>query len=81
MKSEFCGVNALIYYSPSLFEGMDLNYEMQLNMSGVINICQMVACLWSLWGMNNFGRRPSLFGGAPTMAIAHLAIAVLMSQH
>ncbi|KAJ5238065.1 hypothetical protein N7489_008156 [Penicillium chrysogenum] len=78
---QFGGVNALIYYSPSLFEGMGLNYSMQLHMSGVINICQMVACFWSLWGMDKFGRRPLLFGGASCMILAHLIIAVLMSQY
>ncbi|KAJ5357252.1 hypothetical protein N7541_004410, partial [Penicillium brevicompactum] len=78
---QFGGVNALIYYSPSLFEGMGLDYEMQLNMSGVVNICQLVACLWALWGMDKFGRRPLLFGGAACMAISHLIIAVLMSQY
>jgi hypothetical protein len=36
----FGGVNALIYYSPSLFEGMGLDYSMQLHMSGVINIVE-----------------------------------------
>lgn len=78
--TEFGGVNALIYYSPSLFEGMGLDYKMQLDMSGVVNICQMVACFWSLWGMDRFGRRPLLFGGATCMVISHLIIAVLMSQ-
>ncbi|OGE51022.1 hypothetical protein PENARI_c015G02726 [Penicillium arizonense] len=77
---QFGGVNALIYYSPSLFEGMGLNYFMQLNMSGVINICQMVACIISLWGMDRFGRRPLLFGGSICMVLSHLIIAVLMSQ-
>lgn len=59
---------------------MGLDHDMQLNMSGVINICQMVACIWSLWGMDRFGRRPLLFGGVICMTIAHLIIAVLMSQ-
>ncbi|KAJ5948559.1 hypothetical protein N7454_001866 [Penicillium verhagenii] len=78
---QFGGVNAIIYYGPSLFEGLGLDYEMQLNMSGVINICQMVACLGSLWGMDRFGRRPLLFAGSICMIISHLIIAVLMSQY
>ncbi|OQD69454.1 hypothetical protein PENPOL_c002G09457 [Penicillium polonicum] len=78
---QFSGVNALIYYSPSLFAGMGLNYEMQLHMSGVINICQMIACFWSLWGMDKFGRRPLLFGGSICTVLAHLIIAILMSQY
>lgn len=50
---QFVGINALIYYSPTLFETMGLNSSMQLIMSGVLNIMQLVsntpsALLWSL---------------------------------
>lgn len=46
---------------------MGLDYEMQLTMSGVLNVCQVVACLWSLWGMDRFGRRKLLLGGGVCM--------------
>ncbi|KAL1882481.1 hypothetical protein Plec18167_002897 [Paecilomyces lecythidis] len=75
---QFGGVNALIYYSPTLFSKMGLDYEMQLTMSGVLNICQVVACLWSLWGIDRFGRRPLLIGGAILMVISHSIIAILV---
>ncbi|KAJ5106599.1 hypothetical protein N7456_003274 [Penicillium angulare] len=78
---QFVGINALIYYSPSLFESMGLDYEMQLTMSGIMNICQVVACVWSLWGMDRFGRRKLLLGGAVCMFIAHLIIAVLVGKY
>jgi sugar porter (SP) family MFS transporter len=64
---QFVGINALIYYSPTLFATMGLNYEMQLTMSGVLNVCQVIACLWSLWGMDRFGRRKLLLGGGVCM--------------
>lgn len=59
---------------------MGLDYEMQLTMSGVLNICQVVACFWSLWGMDRFGRRPLLLGGAVCMVISHLIISVLVGK-
>ncbi|KAF2013000.1 general substrate transporter [Aaosphaeria arxii CBS 175.79] len=77
---QFVGINALIYYSPTLFATMGLNRQMQLDMSGVLNICQVVACLWSLWGMDRFGRRPLLLGGGVCMIISHFIIAVLMGK-
>ncbi|KAH8648491.1 general substrate transporter [Xylariales sp. PMI_506] len=77
---QFGGINALIYYSPTLFEKMGLDTQMQLDMSGVLNICQMLACLWSLWGMDRFGRRPLLIGGAACMVVSHLIIAVLVNR-
>ncbi|ETS78546.1 hypothetical protein PFICI_10608 [Pestalotiopsis fici W106-1] len=78
---QFAGINALIYYSPTLFETMGLNTQMQLDMSGVLNICQVIACLWSLYGMDRYGRRTLLLGGGVCMIIAHLVIAVLVSQY
>lgn len=81
MIAEFVGINALIYYSPTLFETMGLDTQMQLDMSGVLNICQVIACLWSLWGMDRFGRRSLLLAGGICMVIAHLIIAVLVSMY
>lgn len=44
-------------------------------MSGVLNICQVVACLWSLWGMDRFGRRKLLLGGGVCMVSGSSLIA------
>jgi MFS family permease len=60
---------------------MGLGYEMQLTMSGVLNVCQVVACLWSLWGMDRFGRRKLLLGGGVCMFIAHFIIAILVGKY
>jgi MFS family permease len=60
---------------------MGLDYEMQLTMSGVLNVCQVVACLWSLWGMDKFGRRKLLLWGGVCMFISHFIIAVLVGLY
>jgi sugar porter (SP) family MFS transporter len=73
---QFVGINALIYYSPTLFATMGLDYEMQLTMSGVLNVCQVIACLWSLWGMDRFGRRKLLLGGGVCMVSNHYSLLV-----
>ena len=52
---------------------MGLDYEMQITMSGVLNICQVVACLWSLWGMDRFGRRKLLLGGGICMVSINIS--------
>lgn len=61
---QFVGINALIYYSPTLFQTMGLNYSMQLIMSGVLNVTQLVGVSSSLWTMDRFGRRPLLLWGS-----------------
>lgn len=77
---QFVGINALIYYSPTLFETMGLNHSMQLVMSGVLNITQLVGVSTSLWTMDRFGRRPLLLWGSVFMTISHLIIAVLVGK-
>ncbi|KAF2768501.1 putative MFS monosaccharide transporter [Teratosphaeria nubilosa] len=77
---QFVGINALIYYSPTLFKTMGLDYSMQLIMSGVLNILQLVGVTSSLWTMDRFGRRPILLVGSLCMFVAHLIIAVLVGK-
>ncbi|KAF3047679.1 hypothetical protein E8E12_011341 [Didymella heteroderae] len=77
---QFVGINALIYYSPSLFGTLGQAYEMQLLLSGIINCTQLVGVITSLWTMDRFGRRPLLLTGAGLMFICHLIIAVLVGK-
>ncbi|CRG84569.1 putative quinate permease [Talaromyces islandicus] len=78
---QFVGINALIYYSPSLFAGMGLDYDMQLVMSGVLNVTQLVGVSTSLWTMDKVGRRALLMFGSTVMAISHIIIAVLVGLY
>jgi MFS family permease len=59
---------------------MGLDYSMQLIMSGVLNICQLIGVASSIWTMDSFGRRPILLGGSVMMFIAHLIIAILVGK-
>lgn len=77
---QFVGINALIYYSPSLFKTLGQDYEMQLLLSGIINCTQLVGVATSLWTMDRFGRRPLLLVGAALMFVAHLIIAILVGK-
>ncbi|KAL2671512.1 hypothetical protein Neosp_014102 [[Neocosmospora] mangrovei] len=75
---QFSGINALIYYSPTLFDTMGLDSEMQLIMSGVLNVTQLVGVFSSLWTLDRFGRRTILLTGSFLMFVPHLIIAVLV---
>ncbi|KAM3448142.1 hypothetical protein MY3296_008063 [Beauveria thailandica] len=57
---QFVGINALIYYAPTLFGTMGLDLNMSLIMSGVVNIAQLVGVVSSLWAMDRVGRRKLL---------------------
>ncbi|KAK4549124.1 hypothetical protein LTR36_007581 [Oleoguttula mirabilis] len=77
---QFIGINALIYYSPTLFQTMGLGHSMQLIMSGVLNICQLIGVSTSIWSMDVFGRRPLLLFGSTMMFLSHIIIAVLVGK-
>lgn len=76
----FVGINALIYYSPTLLSLMGMNYDMQLIMSGVLNITQLVGVTSSLYTMDRFGRRTLLIAGSIVMFLAHLVVAALIGK-
>ncbi|KIX08811.1 uncharacterized protein Z518_03468 [Rhinocladiella mackenziei CBS 650.93] len=78
---QFVGINALIYYSPSLFETMGVDYNMRLVLSGVLNVTQLVGVATSLYTMDKFGRRPLLLLGSVGMTVSHIVIAVLVGLY
>ena len=59
---------------------MGLNYSMQLIMSGVLNITQLVGVSSSIWTMDRFGRRPLLLWGSLCMTVSHVVIAALVGR-
>ena len=75
------GINALIYYSPTLFKTMGLKYDMQLIMSGVLNVTQLIGVSTSLWTMDKCGRRPLLLWGSASMTLSHFIIAILVGLY
>lgn len=78
---QFVGINALIYYSPSLFKTMGIGKEMQLVLSGILNVTQILGVITSLYTMERFGRRPLIFLGSIGMTICHIVIAVLVGLY
>jgi MFS family permease len=59
---------------------MGLNHSMQLIMSGVLNITQLVGVSTSIWTMDKVGRRPLLLWGSVLMTISHVIIAILVGK-
>lgn len=59
---------------------MGLDHDMQLIMSGVLNVLQLLGVTTSLYTMDAFGRRTLLLWGSGFMAISHIVIAVLVGK-
>lgn len=60
---------------------MGLNHDMQLIMSGILNVLQLVGVITSVWTMDTLGRRKLLLGGSVLMAVSHIIIAVLVGLY
>ncbi|KJZ75441.1 hypothetical protein HIM_05137 [Hirsutella minnesotensis 3608] len=61
---QFSGINAFIYYAPTLFQSIGQSPEMSLIMSGIFNIFQLVAAALCFVIIDKVGRRPLvIFGG------------------
>jgi hypothetical protein len=57
---------------------MGLDKDMQLTMSGVLNVTQLIGVISSVWTMDKLGRRFLLLGGSALMTISHMVIAILV---
>ncbi|KAK5080296.1 hypothetical protein LTR70_008739 [Exophiala xenobiotica] len=78
---QFSGINAFIYYAPSLFETLGAGYEMSLILSGALNILQLVAVVICFFVIDHVGRRPLAFWGAVGMFLVYVTIAALVGVY
>lgn len=60
---------------------MGLDHNMQLIMSGVLNMTQLIGVISSLWTLDRFGRCKILLAGSAFMFISHCIIAVLVGLY
>ncbi|EGG07997.1 uncharacterized protein MELLADRAFT_85306 [Melampsora larici-populina 98AG31] len=78
---QFVGINALIYYSPTLFATLGLDFESRLTMSGIMNVCQLLGVSMSFLIMDKLGRRPLLLAGSVAMLACHAIVAILVGKY
>ncbi|KAF4458530.1 high-affinity glucose [Fusarium albosuccineum] len=74
---QFSGINAFIYYAPTLFRSIGQSDDMSLILSGIFNVLQLVAVAVCFVIIDKVGRRPlAIIGGFGT-AICYAIIAIL----
>lgn len=74
---QFLGVNAFIYYAPTLFRSLGQSDEMSLIMSGIFNVLQLVAVAVCFLIIDQAGRRPLAIFGACGSFVCYVLIAIL----
>lgn len=78
---QFSGVNAFIYYAPTLFTSLGQSDEMSLIMSGIFNVLQLVAVAICFLIIDSVGRRPLAIWGAAGGAFAWGIMAILVGLY
>ena len=74
---QLSGINAFIYYAPTLFQNLGQTPHTALIMSGIFNIIKVVAVIVCFFIIDHVGRRRLAIFGAVGNALYYIIIAVL----
>ncbi|KAI0478058.1 general substrate transporter [Xylaria cf. heliscus] len=74
---QFMGINAFVYYAPTLFRELGQSNESSLVLSGVFNVLQLVTVLVCFFIIDKVGRRWLAIAGAVGTCVSYVIIAVL----
>ncbi|KAI9842640.1 MAG: hypothetical protein M1837_007007 [Sclerophora amabilis] len=80
-STQFSGINAFEYYAPTFFDALGQDYEMGLILTGMVNICQLVAVLPALLYLDRLGRRNLTIWGGVAMGIPHTIMAGIVGKY
>ncbi|KAI1262910.1 putative high-affinity glucose transporter [Xylariaceae sp. FL1019] len=74
---QFMGVNAFIYYAPTLFRQLGQSDSLSLILSGIFNILQLVTVFVAFIIIDKVGRRWLAIVGAAGTSVSYIVIAIL----
>ncbi|MBP1679373.1 MAG: sugar:proton symporter [Bacteroidetes bacterium] len=73
--SQLTGINVIIYYGPKIFAEAGFKVAESLDSQVIIGIMNVVATIFALWKIDDFGRKPLLITGVIGMMVSLLCIA------
>ena len=73
--SQLTGINVIIYYGPKIFAAAGFRVAESLDSQVIIGIMNVVATIFALWKIDDFGRKPLLMTGVIGMMFSLLCIA------
>lgn len=72
---QITGINAIVYYSPRIFEAMGFTGDAALlGLPALVQVAGLVAVVGSLVTVDRMGRRPVLLGGIGIMVLANVLL-------
>lgn len=63
-----------------MFEQLGLDYELQLTLSGALNIAQLVAVVAAFFFLDKVGRKVFLIVGAIGLTASHAVVAAMIGK-
>lgn len=79
---QFTGINAIIYYAPTVFSGLGLDGNTtSLLATGVVGIVNCVFTIPAILWMDKFGRKKLLIAGGFGMCVCHIIVAAIIGKY
>ncbi|RUS28736.1 general substrate transporter [Jimgerdemannia flammicorona] len=79
---QFTGINAIIYYAPTIFQSIGLTgTAVSLLATGIVGIVNVIFTIPAVLFLDQFGRRYTLLVGAAMLAISQIVIAILVGLY
>lgn len=75
--SQFTGINAIIYYGPKIMEESGLKLSDALGGQVIIGVVNVLGTVFTIWKIDNFGRKKIMLGGVIGMFISLSIIGTL----
>lgn len=72
--SQFCGINAIIYYGPSILNATGVSLSGSLQSQIVFGAANLLFTLIAVWKVDNLGRRPLYLIGTSLAAVSLIAV-------
>ncbi|KAI5452569.1 hypothetical protein NCC49_000730 [Naganishia albida] len=78
---QWTGINAIIYYAPTIFRQVGLTGEtVPILATGIVGVVNLVFTVPAVLFVDNLGRKKMLFAGATGMAICHAIVAGIIAR-
>jgi SP family arabinose:H+ symporter-like MFS transporter len=74
---QFSGINAIIYYAPSIFKAAGVGTDAAFAQTVVLGMVNLLFTLVAIWLVDRAGRRPLLIVGTSVQVIAQLLIGLM----
>ncbi|WP_257670568.1 sugar porter family MFS transporter [Parapedobacter tibetensis] len=72
--SQFCGINAIIYYGPSILSATGVSLSSSLQSQVIFGVANFVFTLIAVWKVDKLGRRPLYLIGTSAAALSLVVV-------